>query len=69
MVSVWPLEPSSPVPVGRGGIVGLSEKSGYLDYQKKINTIFLYRFKLIFLGNLVLHSGTIECLCRWFTCP
>ena len=40
MVSVWPLEPSSPVPAGRGGIVGLSEKSGYLDYQKKLIQYF-----------------------------
>ena len=37
MVSVWPTGPSSLVPVGRGGIVGLSERSGYLDYQKKKN--------------------------------
>ena len=36
MVSVWPPEHSSPVPVGCGGIVGpISERSGYLDYQKK----------------------------------
>ena len=35
MVSVWPPGPFSPVPVGRGEIVGLSERSGYLDYQKK----------------------------------
>lgn len=38
MVSVWPPGPSSPVPVGCGGIVGPSEKSGYLDYQKKEKT-------------------------------
>ncbi|CAN7049902.1 unnamed protein product [Brassica rapa subsp. trilocularis] len=31
----YPNGPFSPVPVGRGGIVGLSERSGYLDYQKK----------------------------------
>ena len=35
MVSVWPPGPFSPVPVGRSGIVGLSERSGYLDYQKR----------------------------------
>lgn len=32
MVSVWFSGPSSPVPIGCGRIVGLSEKSGYLDY-------------------------------------
>ena len=37
MVFVWSPGSSSSVPVGRGGIVGLSEKSGYLDYQKKKN--------------------------------
>ena len=37
MVSVWPPGSSSPVPVGRGRIVGLSERSGYLDYRKKKN--------------------------------
>ena len=35
MVFVWSPGPSSSVPVGRGGIVGLSERSEYLDYQKK----------------------------------
>ena len=30
MVSVWPPGPSSLVPVGRGEIVGLSERSGFL---------------------------------------
>ena len=39
--SVWSPESFSPVPVERGGIVGcggivgVSERSGYLDYQKK----------------------------------
>ena len=37
MVSVWLSGSFSPVLVGRGGIVGLSEKSRYLDYQKKKN--------------------------------
>ncbi|WZZ32020.1 hypothetical protein YC2023_015421 [Brassica napus] len=32
MVSVWFSGPSSPVPIGCGRIVGLSEKSGYLNY-------------------------------------
>lgn len=35
MVSVWPAGLFLPVPVEYGGIVGLSERSGYLDYQKK----------------------------------
>ena len=35
IVSIWPPGPSWPVPVGHGGIVGLSERSGYLDYQKQ----------------------------------
>lgn len=35
MVSVWSLGFSSPVPVERGGIIELSERSGYLNYQKK----------------------------------
>ena len=40
MVSIWPPEPFSSVSVGRGGIVGLSERSEYLDYQK--NNIYIY---------------------------
>ncbi|WZZ26937.1 hypothetical protein YC2023_010338 [Brassica napus] len=35
MVSVWSPGPSSPVPVGRGGIVGLSKRSGKVRKQVK----------------------------------
>ena len=47
MISVWPPGPSLPVPIGRGGIVRLSERSGYLDYQKKKNIyIYIYIYLL-----------------------
>ena len=57
MVSVWPPGLSSSVPVGRGGIVGLSERSGYLDYQKKKNNNDFHKFNLV--GNSVSSAQNI----------